>query len=410
MALGVALVLSLLLAPVALAAPPANDNFADAEDLGVGFPVTTEVWSNLDATEEPGEPFLLYTAGHSVWFKWEATDTGFVTIGGCEADMPITVVIFTGAELNSLSRVASGNDSAGPPCAGQQDVYTFRATEGVTYTIMVDGNGFSFGEPPPTEGEFTLQVKATQPPSNDDLQDAIPLIDEEPSEALGYRSTASGYTWGAGKEVGEPAHAGNVGGASVWYTWTPPESGVATVHACCGWPPLIGVYTGSAVDSLIPAEPALGPALGARVNVTAGTTYRIALDGEFDSGAGIARAGSFQITATMPLPAQASGAADRSGTTADVIAPNTKISRRVLKRRPPIWIFSFGSNEPGSTFQCKLDKRPFKKCRSSKTFKRLKPGKHTLKVRAVDPSGNVDQSPAVARFTVESPELRRGRR
>jgi hypothetical protein len=65
---------------------------------------------------------------------------------------------------------------------------------------------------------------------------------------------------------------------------------------------------------------------------------------------------------------------------------------------PPIWIFHFSSTEPGSTFECKLDKRPFAKCGSSKMFKHAKPGRHTLKVRAVDPSGNVDPSPAVARF------------
>lgn len=92
--------------------------------------------------------------------------------------------------------------------------------------------------------------------------------------------------------------------------------------------------------------------------------------------------------------------------TPDKTPPNTKISRRVLKRMPPIWSFRFSSNEPGSTFECKLNKRPFKKCQASKTFRRLKPGHHTFKVRAVDPSGNVDRSPAVARFTVARPSKR----
>ena len=62
--------------------------------------------------------------------------------------------------------------------------------------------------------------------------------------------------------------------------------------------------------------------------------------------------------------------------------------------------FKFVSSEAGSTFQCKLDRKPFKGCRSPKKLKRLKPGKHVFKVRAIDPAGNVDPTPAVKRFKV----------
>ena len=63
--------------------------------------------------------------------------------------------------------------------------------------------------------------------------------------------------------------------------------------------------------------------------------------------------------------------------------------------------FKFKSNEGGSKFQCKLDKGKFKKCRSPKTYKKLKPGKHVFKVRAIDKAGNVGK-PAKRKFTVLS--------
>ncbi len=84
----------------------------------------------------------------------------------------------------------------------------------------------------------------------------------------------------------------------------------------------------------------------------------------------------------------------------DTTPPDTTISKRVLKRRPPIFVFHFQSTEPGSTFRCKLDRHPFAACASPKTYKHLKPGHHTFKVVAVDAAGNVDPSPAVARFRV----------
>jgi hypothetical protein len=62
--------------------------------------------------------------------------------------------------------------------------------------------------------------------------------------------------------------------------------------------------------------------------------------------------------------------------------------------------FKFNSSVAGSSFQCKLDKKPFKKCRSPKTYKKLKPGKHVFKVRAVGPTGLVDKTPAKRKFQI----------
>lgn len=42
----------------------------------------------------------------------------------------------------------------------------------------------------------------------------------------------------------------------------------------------------------------------------------------------------------------------------------------------------------------------FKSCSSPKTYRRLKPGRHTFKVIAVDQTGNPDLTPAVKRFRI----------
>jgi hypothetical protein len=62
--------------------------------------------------------------------------------------------------------------------------------------------------------------------------------------------------------------------------------------------------------------------------------------------------------------------------------------------------FKFTSSEANSTFLCKLDRKPFKKCRSPKKYKKLKPGKHVFKVKAKDAAGNVDPTPAKRVFRV----------
>jgi len=82
-------------------------------------------------------------------------------------------------------------------------------------------------------------------------------------------------------------------------------------------------------------------------------------------------------------------------------APQTTLRRKPGKKvsdRTPT--FRFVANESGSTFQCKLDGKPFRSCRSPFTAKPLTLGKHTFKVRARDDSGTLDPSPASYRFEV----------
>ncbi len=85
----------------------------------------------------------------------------------------------------------------------------------------------------------------------------------------------------------------------------------------------------------------------------------------------------------------------------DTTPPDTKIVKGPPKKTHKTTVkFKFTSTEGGSTFQCKLDRKPFKTCSSPKKYKKLKPGKHVFKVRAIDKAGNVDPTPAKRKFTV----------
>lgn len=119
------------------------------------------------------------------------------------------------------------------------------------------------------------------------------------------------------------------------------------------------------------------------------------------SGAG----GTSELATATTAGGSSSGGGEAGGSgpksSADLIPPRTKIAKGPGKKsRSGTARFRFDSDELGSTFQCKLDGQPFSACRSPKKYQGLKPGKHVFKVRAIDPAGNVDPSPAKKEFTV----------
>jgi CSLREA domain-containing protein len=83
------------------------------------------------------------------------------------------------------------------------------------------------------------------------------------------------------------------------------------------------------------------------------------------------------------------------------IRPRTRIVRAPKRRSGSHTArFVFKSDEPGSVFLCRLDRKPFDLCSSPKKYEDLRPGKHVFQVRAVDPAGHADRSPATMKFTV----------
>lgn len=98
--------------------------------------------------------------------------------------------------------------------------------------------------------------------------------------------TLTGYNTNATKEPGEPSHAGNIGGRSVWWKWTPTNSGTATIDTRGSYfDTTLAVYTGSSLDKLVSVassddvQDGVIQASTVSINVVGGTTYLIAVDG-----------------------------------------------------------------------------------------------------------------------------------
>jgi hypothetical protein len=104
-------------------------------------------------------------------------------------------------------------------------------------------------------------------------------------------------------------------------------------------------------------------------------------------------------TDSVVITVKAPPAAPGPGPEAENKAPSTKLQSTKVKKRKVT--FKFGSDEKGSTFLCKLDKKKFAKCKSPKTYKGLKPGRHKFQVKAVDPQGKPDPSAAVKTFKIK---------
>ena len=99
-------------------------------------------------------------------------------------------------------------------------------------------------------------------------------------------------------------------------------------------------------------------------------------------------------------PALAGPAANNGCPLIDSDPPETVITKEPKNRSSKSTAkYKFVSDEPGSTFECKIDKKPFKPCASPKKFK-VKDGKHKFLVRAIDAAGNVDLSADKDKFKV----------
>ena len=64
--------------------------------------------------------------------------------------------------------------------------------------------------------------------------------------------------------------------------------------------------------------------------------------------------------------------------------------------------FAFTATEPGSTFECRIDGGAFTGCSSPKAYTSLAAAPHTFEVRATDPAGNVDPTPATRSWTISA--------
>jgi hypothetical protein len=85
--------------------------------------------------------------------------------------------------------------------------------------------------------------------------------------------------------------------------------------------------------------------------------------------------------------------------------PNTRITKTKVNQRRKKASFRFRATGRATGFECRLNRqgrkaKPFRNCRSPKTYKRLKRARYTFQVRAVGPGGK-DPSPARKSFRIK---------
>ena len=160
LALGVAAV-GLTSAP-AMAAPPSNDNFVDAQTLSGSSDSASQ--DTTEATREPGEPEVRY-GEHSIWYSWTAPSAGSVSIDTVGSDFDTTLGVFTGDAVNALTTIATNDDYY-----GLQSWVSLDVTAGATYRIQVDG--FNFG----SFGSAQVNLELTPAPVTSPVPTGRPVV------------------------------------------------------------------------------------------------------------------------------------------------------------------------------------------------------------------------------------------
>jgi hypothetical protein len=272
-----------------------------------------------------------------------ASSTTSYTVVAADTTKPTVVISAPTAGAVATAPTASGTASDSESGVGAVYVELGRLDATGTLTHLydwttrqwtTDGNAsgvdalaagttsWSIALPPLSIGKFRLYATALDNAPTANQADWISrdfntttVSNDAFAKAYALKGTSgiiSGGNVGATKEAGEPAHAGNAGGKSIWYSWTPASSGTATFStAGSSFDTIMGIYTGTSVSALTQIgfndDEQAGTITTSKASVTvvAGTNYRIAVDG-YDGDAGdvvlqwtlIAAQGSTAETAT----------------------------------------------------------------------------------------------------------------
>lgn len=281
----------------AQAAPPANDTFANAQLIsGVNGQVSG---TNVEATKEAGEPVHALDRGTgSIWYKYIAPGNGVLKLDTSGSQPDTVIAVYQGNVLNTLVPIAASNNTDSDTFFGVWGtVFVGTKTNGVYY-IAVDGSTRNGGN---GLGNTKLNFSLLNAAPNDNFADA-----------QGLSSLHTTFTWatsnvGASKEPGEPNHAGNAGGKSVWFKWRNSAAfsrsfsfaleTKSTANAIQGINASFAVYTGESVNALTPVvNKNVCPSCTGKFTILAApnVTYYIAVDG-FDNGSG-AETGTLTLT------------------------------------------------------------------------------------------------------------------
>jgi hypothetical protein len=185
-----------------------------------------------------------------------------------------------------------------------------------------------------------------------------------------------------------------------------------------------GTYSVTGTDTTAPTATVTGPSDGSTVGGTvglsatasdgvgvAGVTFRVdgADVGTEDTSSPYTFAwdstsvsdGSHTIGARARDTSNNTGNATVVNVTVDNTAPNTSITSSAIGSTSSTTAnFTFSSPDGTATFECRLDSGSYSACTSPKNYSSLTIGAHSFFVRAKDPVGNVDATPATENWTI----------
>jgi hypothetical protein len=281
---------------------PANDSFATA------VATSTATWAltgnNTDGTSETGEPAHAGNAvAKSVWWTFTAPISGTCTVRTLGSAFDTVLAVYTGTSVGALTAVASNDNSSS---AVLDSTVSFSTLKGTVYRIVVDGKSGAFGVI-----QLSASLVATLTPVNDTFATAMVLT--------GTTFAINGSNIGATVQTGEPRHAGVRGGKSVWWSWTAPSTGTFTLATTgSSFDTTLAIYTGSVVNKLAAIGSNNDQSSTLRtskviVSVVAGTTYRIAVDGNSAAAGAITLSGSLVAKVALAAPMGVTAIRDTAG-------------------------------------------------------------------------------------------------
>ena len=240
--------------PVPFTVGPSNDNFAQSAFL-TGRDIRVRATNTL-ASLEAGEPeHAGVPAEHSLWWTWTAPADGALRLETRDTVFRHLLAAYTGSVLNALSPVASG--------IGWDSVaLRFPVSAGCSYSFAVGGQGSE-------HGALTLRLLFSPTPTNDAFAQRARL--------QGSHLVVRADNSGASRQAGEPEHDKTPGCASLWYSWTAPESGTLALNVpeaeFPAW--LLALYTGNSLADLVEIPSWDGPG---SLRVRRGQTCQLAID------------------------------------------------------------------------------------------------------------------------------------
>jgi hypothetical protein len=364
---------------------PANGSFTNdptptfSGDAGTasGDSSTVQVliFSGTDTSGSPVQTLNATVASDGSWSAGASTlaDGSYVAYAtqtgaaGTAVSNDHTFTVVTQAPTTTITVGPPGNSGTGDAS------FSFSSSApGATFQCQLDGGGWTSCTSPQdysglANGSHTFQVRSIDQAGNGGAPASLAWSVNSSLPALSLSAPSDGTS----TNNPAPTISGTGGVASG-------DSGTVTVKIFSGTS-----VAGSALETITTTVSSGNGSWSTHPNPALQEgVYTVYAQQDGSAGTAYSAARTFTVDTTPPVTSISYGP---QGTTAATTAR-----------------FGFDSSETGSSFECQLDGGSWTACTSPQTYTSLSLGTHTFSVRATDPAGNVDPSPPVSSWTIDT--------